>query len=164
MMKLIAERGRDYEAELAKAGWSSEIDLSYELPDGNVVYVRDERCRCPELLLKPHLDGIEDDVIDTKLNDSIMMCDPEIREDFYANIILAGGSSMFPGIAERIDKKVTDLAPPTMKIKVVAPDERKYAAWVGCSMLLSLATFPQMVILIDEYVEAGTGIVHGKCI
>lgn len=55
------------------------------------------------------------------------------------------------------------LAPPTMKIKVVAPPERKYAVWIGGSILASLATFPQMVITRDEYNEAGPGIVHRKC-
>jgi actin len=49
-----------------------------------------------------------------------------------------------------------------MKIKVVAPPERKYAAWIGGSILASQATFPQMVITREEYNDAGPGIVHRK--
>ncbi|KAH0793530.1 actin [Histomonas meleagridis] len=64
---------------------------------------------------------------------------------------------------ERMEKEMVRLAPPTMKIKVVAPPERKYAVWIGGSILASLATFPQMVITRDEYNEAGPGIVHRKC-
>ena len=33
---------------------------------------------------------------------------------------------MFPGIADRMTKEITALAPSSMKIKVVAPPERKY--------------------------------------
>merc|ERR1712217_973799 len=35
-------------------------------------------------------------------------------------------------------------APSTMKIKVVAPPERKYSVWIGGSILSSLSTFQQM--------------------
>ena len=35
------------------------------------------------------------------------------------------------GIGERMTKELTALAPSTMKIKVVAPPERKYSVWIG---------------------------------
>jgi actin len=64
-----------------------------------------------------------------------------------------------------LEKEIVALAPPTMRIKVVvAPEERKYAAWLGGSILASMATFPQMVITHEEYNEAGPGIVHRKCV
>merc|ERR1719152_425919 len=43
-------------------------------------------------------------------------------------------------------KELTALAPSTMKIKVVAPPERKYSVWIGGSILSSLSTFQQMWI------------------
>ena len=43
-------------------------------------------------------------------------------------------------------KELTALAPSTMKIKVVAPPERKYSVWIGGSILASLSTFQQMWI------------------
>lgn len=55
-----------------------------------------------------------------------MKCD--IYRDFYDNILLSGGSTMFPGIAERMTKEMTILAPRTAKIRVIAPPERKYSA------------------------------------
>jgi hypothetical protein len=45
-----------------------------------------------------------------------------------------------------MSKEVTALAPSTMKIKVVAPPERKYSVWIGGSILSSLSTFQQMWI------------------
>ncbi len=41
-------------------------------------------------------------------------------------------------------KELTTLAPSTMRIKVVAPPERKYSVWIGESILSSLSTFQQM--------------------
>jgi actin-related protein len=75
-----------------------------------------------------------------------MKCDVDIRKDLYGNIVLSGGSTMFPGIADRMSKEITALAPSSMKIKVVAPPERKYSVWIGGSILASLSTFQQVNI------------------
>ncbi|KAK2701634.1 hypothetical protein QYM36_019724 [Artemia franciscana] len=72
---------------------------------------------------------------------SIMKCDVNIRKDLYSSIVLSGGSTMYPSIADRIQKEITALAPSTMKIKVIAPPERKYSVWIGGSILASLSTF-----------------------
>jgi len=72
---------------------------------------------------------------------SIMKCDIDVRKDLYGNIVLSGGTTMFSGIAERLSQEVTSLAPSSMKIKVVAPPERKFSVWIGGSILSSLSTF-----------------------
>jgi hypothetical protein len=65
--------------------------------------------------------------------------------------VLSGGSSMFPGMADRMQKELTALAPATMKIKIIASPERKYSVWIGGSILASLSTFQQMWISKEEY-------------
>ena len=45
----LAYVAEDYEAELAKADTSSDIEKNYELPDGQVITVGAERFRCPEV-------------------------------------------------------------------------------------------------------------------
>ena len=92
-----------------------------------------------------------------------MKCNLDIRKDLYANIVLSGGSSMFPGIADRMQNYLSGLAPPTMKINIITPPERKYSVWIGASILASLSTFRQMWISKQEYGESGTSIVHSKC-
>ncbi|OWK07426.1 hypothetical protein Celaphus_00008101 [Cervus elaphus hippelaphus] len=94
---------------------------------------------------------------------SIMKCDIDIRKDLYANNVMSGGTTMYPGIADRMQKEITALAPSTMKIKIIAPPERKYSVWIGGSILASLSTFQQMWITKQEYDEAGPSIVHRKC-
>ncbi|KAI3506424.1 hypothetical protein L1887_28782 [Cichorium endivia] len=59
--------------------------------------------------------------------------------------------------------EITALAPSSMKIKVIAALERKYAVWIGGSILASLSTFQQMSISKAEYYEFGPSIVHRKC-
>jgi|EP00927_Polykrikos_kofoidii_P026387 actin beta/gamma 1 len=153
----------DYDTEMKEANESSDKEKTYELPDGNIITVGNERFRCPEVLFQPSFIGKEASGIHDTTFQSIMKCDVDIRKDLYANVVLSGGTTMFAGIGERMTKELTALAPSTMKIKVVAPPERKYSVWIGGSILSSLSTFQQMWISKGEYDESGPTIVHRKC-
>jgi actin-related protein len=153
----------NFDDELASADADSKIEKQYELPDGNVVKVRTERFRAPEVLFQPNLIGKEAEGIHKLTFDSIEKCDIDIRKDLYTNVVLSGGTTMFQGISERLNKEIKALAPPNIKVKIVAPPERKYSVWIGGSILSSLSTFQDMWITKDEYDESGPGIVHRKC-
>ncbi|MCE2155689.1 actin, cytoplasmic 2, partial [Streptococcus thermophilus] len=75
------------------------------------------------------------------VHNSIMRCDIDIRKDLLANIVMSGGTTMYAGIADRMQKEITGLSPSTIKVKIVAPPERKYSVWIGGSILGSLSTF-----------------------
>lgn len=153
----------DYDKELAGAPNNSSLEKEYELPDGQVISVGQERFQCPEALFKPEMLGNEMTGMHQTTYNSIMKTDIDIRKDLYNNMVMSGGTTMFEGIANRVQKEVESLAPPSMKIKVVAPPERQYSVWIGGSILSSLSTFQQMWVAKGEYEEMGPGIVHRKC-
>lgn len=176
----------DFDQEMKTASESAAPDREYTLPDGQVISVGNEAFRCPEALFQPSLVGIESPGIHDTTFQTIMVsrarrtrfrhglqrpdappalqkCDVDIRKELYANVVLAGGCSMFPRIGERVTKEITALAPSTMKISVEAPPERKHSVWIGGSLLAALSSFQQMWVTKAEYEDAGAQIVHIKC-
>jgi actin-related protein len=153
----------DFDEEMKKAKDSGELEKSYELPDGNVICLANERFRCPEVLFRPSLIGKECLGMHESTHKTIMTCDIDLRKDMYENIVMSGGTTMYPGINERLTKELVGLAPNGIKVRIVTPPERKYSVWIGGSILSSLNTFQDIWVTREEYDEAGPEIIHRKC-
>jgi centractin len=69
----------------------------YKLPDGNIIEIGPERFRAPEILFHPEFIGEEYPGVHECLVNSIQRSDLDLRKTLYSNIVLSGGSTLFPG-------------------------------------------------------------------
>lgn len=153
----------DFDVELAKAQQSNEVEITYEMPDGQIATLVDERFRCPEALFNPELIGSEGKGIHQMVWDSIRACDIDIRAALAANVVLSGGTTMIAGFGKRLKQELISLAPPTVRINILVPDDRLYSVFIGGSMISDLDTFKHLCICKQEYAEHGPKVVHTKC-
>lgn len=154
----------DFDAAMKQSADSSTFEKNYELPDGKIITIGNQRFRCPEFLFQPlEMGGRELDSIQDLTYTSIQQSDVDVRRDLYQNIILSGGTTMYDGIGERLLKEIENKAPKAVTVKVIASPDRKYAVWRGGSTLTSLSTFASMWITKQDYDEHGASIVHRKC-
>ena len=142
----------------------------YELPDGQVITVDSEtKYGIAETLFNPSLfpnakaNGVEHGVVDLML-DSIRKCDGDLQPDLCGNIVLSGGSSMFPGLRARmLNELKCKLNNDDIEINIITDSQRKYSAWIGGSMFGSLGTFGDIQYTRQEYNENGAATIHRKC-
>ena len=194
----------DLEIEMNKDE-EKDIEKNYELPDGQVIYIGNERFKTAEVLFNPVLsDKNCGDVmgIDMMVIHSVVKCDVELRKEMFGNIVMSGGNTMIRGLDKRLKKDIENIVVSKSlvdgylrecgggkvyddimsvaynfygindrarkyagfaSVKVVAPPGRKYATWIGGSILASMSSFVDNWISKDLYEEYGPGIVHRKC-
>ena len=100
------------------------------------------------------------------VNDAILKSDIEIRKDLYSNIFLCGGNTLFNGFPERFQKQMSNTIKQLYKLKIIthpSNTERKFASWIGGSILSSLGTFHQLWLSKAEFEEHGAMIIERKC-
>jgi actin len=156
----------DYHQSLKESYNSLSFEKNYEMPDGKVITIGNERFRCPEYLFRPlEMNGKELPSIQELIIYSIQQeFDVDVRRYYYQNIIISGGSTLYEGIGERLLKEIENRVPRSINVKIIGSPDRKFAVWRGGSTLTSLSTFNDMWITKEDYEEHGPKIVHKKCI
>ena len=154
----------DFDQEIKLIKEKVELE-TFELPDGEVITLRDEKFRCPELLFKPSLMGnlneynIEDGIHKVCF-DTISKCDFEIHNLLHKGIVLSGGCTLLPGLERRLEKEVQGLVPTGTTVQVIAPEHRKNSVWIGGSILGSLTTLKDMWVTKEQYADQGPSVIQ----
>lgn len=103
-------------------------------------------------MMKKDLPGIVDLICS-----SISSSDVDIRASLAHNIVVTGGTSVIPGLCDRLLNELNKSFP-ALKFRVLSSGhqrERQYQAWLGGSILSSLGTFHQLWVGKKEYEEVG---------
>ena len=132
----------------------------YEPPSGNRLMIGPEKHLAAEVLFDPSLNGGRMMGISKALSTSISRCDKYLRKDLLNNVVISGGSTMFPGMAERVEHDVSDAT--QSLAKVIAAPERKNGAWVGGSIFASTPVFEQFQIKKADWETNGDKIFRQK--
>jgi actin-related protein len=106
--------------------------VPYELPSGNRLTIGSERHEGAEVLFNPSLGGKECLGLSATISASIGRCDTFLKRELLGNVVISGGSTMFPGMAERVEHDVSEAT--KSLARVIAAPERKNGAWVGGSI------------------------------
>ncbi|CEP61843.1 actin-related protein 1 LALA0_S04e01970g [Lachancea lanzarotensis] len=125
----------------------------FKLPDGKILSMGAEKFRAPEVLFRPQLIGSEGDGVAELCNQSILKVDLDLRSSLYSNVVLSGGSTLFPGFGDRLLNELRIKCGSSNKIKIFAPPERKHSTWIGGSILAGLSTFEKIWITKAEWQE-----------
>ena len=137
--------------------------MEFRLPDGKKISLDRERWMCPEVLFTPVAAlGKEEEGLSQFVLGSIMKCEEALRGELFSNIVLAGGSTVFPGLPERLQQDLVKALPEGVKVEVKAPKNRKYSSWIGGSILTTLSTFRHMWLSKAEYQDGRGAIVASK--
>eukprot|EP00331_Platyophrya_macrostoma_P002509 CAMPEP_0176418056 /NCGR_PEP_ID=MMETSP0127-20121128/7238_1 /TAXON_ID=938130 /ORGANISM="Platyophrya macrostoma, Strain WH" /LENGTH=438 /DNA_ID=CAMNT_0017798297 /DNA_START=29 /DNA_END=1345 /DNA_ORIENTATION=- len=160
----------DYEQMINGPDPMNEEERTYELPDGITLLPgggayeagsfiqldHRDRFSCTEILFRPSLIGSTAAPLHEMIWDSLQKCDEELRKELYENIVYSGGTTMLKGFTNRIKYELNYLIPKDVSradIKYVIEGNRRYAAWIGGSMLGSLSVFQNLAITKSEFEE-----------
>ena len=158
----------------------NDTQKPFEFPDGYNQLFSSDRFKIVETLFDPQcyvtppagsLDALEyplpehSATIVSLIKQSISQVDVDIRPQILMNVVLVGGSSLIDGLPQRLHDELTRMYPST-RVRITAasvPVERKFASWIGGSIMSSLGSFHQMWISKKEYDEHGPSIVEKRC-
>jgi actin len=122
-----------------------------------------ERFRCGEILFDPQLLTNIDTTctdrtyaMDQMIYRSLMNCDHQFSSILMANIVLSGGNTILPGLAQRLTSNMTHLlrsssqssttSPTISSLTVNVTPSQEHATYIGASIMASLSTFKQLSI------------------
>ncbi|GMH43244.1 hypothetical protein BSKO_11166 [Bryopsis sp. KO-2023] len=167
-VRMMKERlcyiSQDFPVEAIHQETCFEERIVYTLPDGQLMDVGAERFVCPEVLFDPSIHGMKKTPgVHHLVTRAIEKSDVDLRNILADNIVVSGGSTLFPGFIERLKSELGMCGVrgvDQFSFHVEGRPERDMLTWLGGSALAQLPTFPDMCMTAKEYLDYGPSIVH----
>lgn len=155
MMESVGYVAEDYDAEMRRP--RADVTVTYTLPDGTVAHPAQARFVCAEPLFRPTLVGKDTLSLPQMAATSILQAPEDARTELARNVVLIGGASLFRGLPERLLRELRAILPKSVAPdKLVLPQERSWAAWLGGSMIGSnVDEYSYLCVTKAEYDESG---------
>ncbi|KAI1759807.1 Actin/actin-like protein [Hypoxylon sp. FL1150] len=128
----------------------------------DVLTLRNERFTVPELLFHPSDIGIRQPGIADLVMQSLRVLPVGLWPGLLANIVVVGGSSLFSGFVERLQKEIVRLAPDECFVRVARPENPIISTWLGGANLAKHEHVEKLSVTKQEYEEYGAAWVARK--
>ncbi|KAL7719742.1 actin [Entamoeba marina] len=111
---------------------------------------------------EPQTDNIG---LDNMVAKSLLKCDYDVLMKCSQQLILAGGCSLIPGIAEKITTTLNTYFPQLQPTTLVpqSPLAQHFAAWKGASIVANTESMNNLWVTKADFDEYGVGIVDRRC-
>ncbi|KAM7090689.1 LOW QUALITY PROTEIN: actin-like protein 10 [Ciconia maguari] len=148
----------DYEGDLHDQGYHHPA--RFQAPNGHWITLDKEQFWCLKPLFQLKLLHSSPGLHHLALQ-SLQKVPDHARRDTVGNVVLSGGSLMFPGFPKRMCLELNALFHGTgCQIQVLVSPERGRAAWAGGSMAVWLTSFQHTLMAKGEYQEHGAEYEH----
>ncbi|MHA1733689.1 MAG: actin family protein [Promethearchaeota archaeon] len=128
----------DLEADLSVIdSGSTRFRKEALLPDGTRITLDKERLLASEPYFNPLLVNSTSEPLPDLVLKSLQSWDRTTRAEIFDKIVLCGGCSTIPGLAERLEAEMKKRLPPNTGVKVLAVSGRENIEWIGASVLVA---------------------------
>lgn len=153
----------DYENELESYSSSADREKSYVLPDKTLIALNQERINASEIIFNPSLyEESRIKPLHERVVNAIYKCDTSLRKLLFSNVVLSGGSTLFPNFEERLTNEMKLIAPTAPPITIRSIENRINSVWKGESIISNFSNVKRMTI--KDYKEYGSHYINDICI
>ncbi|VDK72641.1 unnamed protein product [Anisakis simplex] len=150
------------DALYAKLAGTNKGVCTYKSPVERLIlrYIMEQvdsaRFTAPEGLFQPKRWGLDIKALHQLVFEAVQLAPIDSRKTLLRNIYLAGGASLLPGLAERLEVELSTLAAPTIHVQVHVSPWRYNAAYLGAQVIASSTQFESTCVTLenlDEFIE-----------
>jgi len=161
LLKKYGHVAYDFDDEMRKFAVGASREIEFEMEDGTIIVVGNERIRAPEALFKPFLVGSQEEGIHKQIFNSIAKSGITNTKDIYSNIVLTGKLATLSGLPERLELELQKLSP-SASVHVHAIPQSEYPTIIGGSMIIPVFEDFDKWITREQYEEGGVGYIFSN--